>query len=121
GETGIAFVVCDNCMIPRDIFDAAKLLASERTGIPASHMLMSATHTHSGVTVTGVFQSEPEPRYREFLIERIADGIEQAHKQFQLARIGWATADDPTQVFNRRWFTKAGVENRDPFGRTTAS
>jgi neutral ceramidase len=119
GITSLAFVVCDNCMIPRDIFDAAKDLASRRTGIPVDHMLMSATHCHSGVTVTGVFQSEPEPRYREFLIQKIADGIEQAHKQFQLARIGWTTAEDSTQVFNRRWFTKAGVENRDPFGRTT--
>jgi hypothetical protein len=119
GVTSLALVVCDNCMIPRDIFDAAKSLASERTGIPVDHMLMSATHTHSGVTVTGVFQSDPEPRYREFLIRKIADGIEQAHKQFQLARIGWTTAEDPTQVFNRRWFTKSGVENRDPFGRTT--
>lgn len=120
GVTSLAIVVCDNCMIPRDIFDAAKSLASQRTGIPIEHMLMSATHTHSGVTVTGVFQSDPEPRYREFLIQRIADGIEQAHKQFQLARIGWTTAEDPTQVFNRRWFTKPGVENRDPFGGTTA-
>ncbi|MBL8850257.1 MAG: hypothetical protein JNG89_11260 [Planctomycetaceae bacterium] len=119
GETSLAFVVCDNCMIPRDIFDAAKTLASERTGIPADHMLMSATHCHSGVTVTGVFQSEPEPEYREFLVQRIADGIEQAHKQYQLARIGWATAEDATQVFNRRWFTKPGAENRDPFGGTT--
>jgi hypothetical protein len=106
-------------MIPREVFDAAKVLASERTGIPVEHMLMSATHTHSGVTVTGVFQSDPEPEYREFLVQRIADGIAQAHKQYQLARIGWATAEDPTQVFNRRWFTKPGVENRDPFGRTT--
>lgn len=121
GHTGLAIVVCDNCMIPRDIFDAAKALASERTGIPAANMLMSATHTHSGVTVTGVFQSEPEPRYREFLVHRIADGIEQAHRQLQLARIGWATAEDSTQVFNRRWFTKAGVENKDPFGRTGAA
>lgn len=119
GVTSLAIVVCDNCMIPRDIFDAAKELAFERTGIPVDHMLMSATHCHSGVTVTGVFQSEPEPRYREFLIQKIADGIEQAHQQFQLARIGWTIAEDPTQVFNRRWFTKSGVENRDPFGRTT--
>src|SRR5262245_5971774 len=118
GETSLAIVVCDSCKIPRDIFDAAKALASQRTGIPVTNMLMSATHTHSAVTVTGVFQSEPEARYREFLVRRIADGIEQAHRQFQPARIGWTTAEDATQVFNRRWFTKPGVENRDPFGKT---
>jgi len=118
GETSLAIVVCDSCKIPRDLFDAAKALAAQRTGIPVTNMLMSATHTHSAVTVTGVFQSEPEARYREFLVRRIADGIKQAHRQYQLARIGWTTAEDATQVFNRRWFTKPGVENLDPFGKT---
>jgi hypothetical protein len=117
-EASLAIVVCDSCKIPRDIFDAAKALASQRTGIPVTHMLMSATHTHSAVTVTGVFQSEPEARYREFLVQRIADGVQQAHKQCQRARIGWTTAKDATQVFNRRWFTKPGVENRNPFGKS---
>src|SRR5262245_7819652 len=118
GETSLAIVVCDSCKIPRDIFDAAKALASQRTGIPVTNMLMSATHPHSAVTVTGVFQSDPEARYREFLVQRIADGIQQAHKQYQRARIGWTTAKDATQVFNRRWFTKPGVDNRDPFGKS---
>ena len=27
GETALAIVVCDNCMIPREIFDAAKARA----------------------------------------------------------------------------------------------
>ncbi len=122
GETSLAIVVCDNCMIPREIFDAAKQRASEATGIPAEHMLMSATHTHTGVTVTGVFQSdpaEPELAYIEFLKQRIADGVIQAHQQLEPARIGWAVGEDPTQVFNRRWFTNAGVVSEDPFGRTT--
>src|SRR6516225_4335941 len=46
GTTKIAFVVCDSCVMPREIFDEAKKLASKATGIPADHMLMSATHTH---------------------------------------------------------------------------
>jgi hypothetical protein len=119
GRTQLAIVVCDSCMVPRDIFDAAKQLAAERTGIAGEHMLMSATHTHSAVTLSGVFQSEPEPAYREFLIRRIADGVEQAHKQLEPARIGWAVGADPSQVFNRRWFTRADVVNEDPFGRKT--
>jgi hypothetical protein len=119
GETSIAIVVCDSCAIPREVFDAAKRLASEATGIPAGHMLMSATHTHSAVTVTGVFQSEPELEYIEFLKRRIAEGVAQAHKQLEPARIGWGVGEDPTQVFNRRWFTDEGVVNEDPFGGTT--
>src|SRR5438093_1249033 len=46
-ETLLALVVADSCMIPREVLDEAKRLASERTGIATSNMLISATHTHS--------------------------------------------------------------------------
>src|SRR6188768_737185 len=34
GTTKIAFVVCDSCMIPREVTDVAKQLAQTATGIP---------------------------------------------------------------------------------------
>ncbi len=57
GVTKIALVTCDSCMIPREIYDAAKEKASQATGIPADHILCSATHTHTAVTVGPTFQS----------------------------------------------------------------
>ncbi|MGH7199024.1 MAG: hypothetical protein ACREJB_00355 [Planctomycetaceae bacterium] len=119
GDTQIAIVVCDSCMIPREVFDAAKRQAEEKTGIPAGHMLMSATHTHTAPASAGVFQSDPDEKYRQFLAQRIAEGIEQAHAQLEPARVGWGVGLDPSQVFNRRWFMKSGTLNEDPFGRTT--
>ena len=119
GEGAIAFVVIDSCMVPRDVLDEAKQLASEKTGIPAARMLMSATHTHTAVTVTGVFQSDPEEEYKRLLARRIAEGIEKAWKQREPAKIGWAVGSDPHQVFNRRWFTQDGIVNTDPFERTS--
>ncbi len=119
GETRIAIAVCDSTAIPRDIFDAAKAKASARTGIPVENMLLSATHTHSAVTVTGVFQSEPEEAYRKFLTQQIASGIIRAAAQLEPARVGWAVGSDPTQVFNRRWVMKSGYKYFDPFGLGT--
>ena len=119
GESAIAFVVIDSCMVPRDVVDEAKQLANEKTGIPVARMLMSATHTHTAVTLAGSFQSEAEEEYKRLLARRIADGIEQAWKQREPAKIGWAVGSDPHQVFNRRWFTQDGVVNTDPFERTT--
>src|SRR5438034_11739997 len=55
GQTKLALVVCDSCMIPREILDEAKRLASQATGIPIDKMLISATHTHTAPTVGGVF------------------------------------------------------------------
>jgi neutral ceramidase len=117
-ETRLALVVVDSCMVPREVLDEAKRLASERTGIATSNMLISATHTHSAPAATWVFQSGPDPAYKEFLARRIADGIWRAANNLTPAKIGLGTAMVPDQVFNRRWFMKPGTVLTDPFGRT---
>jgi neutral ceramidase len=119
GKIEVAIVVCDSCMIPREILDEAKAQAAKLTGIPPERMLISATHTHTAPTVAGVFQSEPDKDYQKYLAERIARGIEQAHKNRAPAQVGHGVAKEPTQVFNRRWLMKPGGIQADPFGRTT--
>jgi hypothetical protein len=119
GTTKVAIVVVDSCMIPRELMDAAKALGEMKTGIPAANILISATHTHSAPTVAGVFQSDPDEAYTKFLTEKIAAGIEKAHSNLAPAKAAWGVADEPKQVFNRRWKMKAGVLNADPFGGTT--
>ncbi|MBW3541195.1 MAG: neutral/alkaline non-lysosomal ceramidase N-terminal domain-containing protein [Planctomycetes bacterium] len=116
GATRIAIVVCDSCMVPRDLMDAAKDRAAKATGIPTERILISATHTHSAPTLSGVFQSEPDEDYRQFLVEKIAEGITRANGNLRAARVGWGTGSDPSQVFNRRWYMKQGAVNADPFG-----
>ena len=119
GETKIALVVVDSCMIPREIMDAAKQQASAKTGIPISHILCSATHTHTAVTVTPTFQSTVETEYCDFLTRKIAEGIIEAHAQREPARIGWAVGSNPQQVFNRRWYLRPGTPLEDPFDSGT--
>ena len=119
GETTLAIVVCDSCMLPRELLDEAKRLASEKTGIATSHMLISATHAHSCPTSTGVFQSDPDEKYVRWLPAQIAQGIEQAYKQLEPARVGWSSIDEPSQIYNRRWLLKPGETNEDPFGGRT--
>ncbi len=117
GTTKIAIVVCDSCMIPREILDDAKQLAQQTTGIPTSRILISATHTHSAVAVGSVFQTDAEPEYQKYMAQQIAKGIQKANAQLEPARIGWAVGSDPTQVFNRRWHMKPGTALPDPFGK----
>lgn len=117
GNVQLAFVVCDSCMIPAAIFEAAKHRVGEQLGLPPDRMMMSATHAHSTATVAGVFQSEPDEEYIEFLSLRIADGVQRAWNNLAPARIGWGAADEPTQVFNRRWRMQPAAIGPDPFGR----
>ena len=119
GPTKLAIVVVDSCMIPRELVLDAKSQATKRTGIPADHILISATHTHSAPTVTGVFQSEPDADYVKFLAARIADGIATAHDRLVPARIGFGRAKDQRNVFNRRWKREHDLIPPDPFGNTT--
>ncbi len=116
GTTKLAIVVVDSCMIPRELIDSAKALAEKRTGIPSKHMLISATHTHTAPAVAGVFGSDPDAEYAQFLAQKIADGIETAHKARVRAKLAFGVAEEPNQVFNRRWKMRPGVKNVDPFG-----
>lgn len=116
GETQLAFVVSDLCMVYRETLDKAKQRALEFTGIPTENMMMSATHTHSAGTACGVFQSEPEQEYLDFLSIRIADALIRAYENRVPARIGWGSGNEPSQVHNRRWKLKPGMTAPNPFG-----
>lgn len=119
GETTLAFAIVDSCLIPREIWDAAKENAARRTGIPVTNILGAATHTHTAVCVEPAFQSEPDKDYISFLKERIAQGIVEAHARLQPARIGWAVGNCPVSVFNRRWYMDTGYALDDPLGHGT--
>ncbi|WP_406693601.1 neutral/alkaline non-lysosomal ceramidase N-terminal domain-containing protein [Singulisphaera sp. Ch08] len=119
GKTRLAFAICDNVGIPREVFDTAKKMVNETTGIPVDHILMAATHTHSGTAARGknsVVADKELSGYQQFLAQRIADGIRQAVNNLAPAQIGWGAVDVPTQVFNRRWHMKPGTPNPNPFG-----
>ncbi|MDB6035577.1 MAG: Neutral/alkaline non-lysosomal ceramidase, partial [Verrucomicrobiales bacterium] len=118
GRTQFAFVVVDSCMVPREIFDLAKQLVHGETSILQDHILMSATHAHSAPAATGVFQSEPDPAYQDFLARRIADGVRRALNNLAPARIAWGSAQVAGQVFNRRYTMRPGTVMLDPFGGT---
>ncbi len=117
GQTRLAIVTVDLCMIYREQLDEAKGRANAITGIPIDNMMMSATHTHSGGTACSVFQSDPDKEYLEFLTERIADAVVRANNNLIPARIGWAVGSEPGQVFNRRWKMKPGKPLMNPFGK----
>jgi hypothetical protein len=119
GRNALILCVVDSCMIPREICEAAKAIVARETGVPTARLLISATHSHTCATMTGVFQSEPDPAYVAALPARIARSLIAAHANLEPAEIAWSSDQDPTQVFNRRWFVKAGEAVENPFGVLT--
>lgn len=121
GETRLVFAIVDNVGILREVFDEAKRLINESTGIPTEHMLMSSTHTHSATSAGGEGEKrrgynygKPLDEYQRFLARRIADGVRVAINNLEPARIGWGVGKVPQHLFNRRWKMKEPVVN--PFG-----
>ncbi|MBT5017885.1 MAG: hypothetical protein HON04_04010 [Planctomicrobium sp.] len=119
GETKIGFVICDNVGIPREVFDAARQLIDEETDLDVSKLLMAATHTHSATTARGDNKAavmETLTGYQQTLARRIADGVRRALNELQPAQIAWGSADEPTELFNRRWFVTDPKMLTNPFG-----
>lgn len=118
GRTRLAIATCDTCVIPRDLLDEAKELASRRTGIPVDRMLMAATHTHTAPTLTDLNPKVPrDPEYLKLVVEGLAEGVAQAAGRTVPARIGWGVAPLPEEVNNRRWFMREELLGPNPFGR----
>lgn len=118
GTTKVAIAVVDSCMVPRDLLDQAKELASRATGIPTNRMLISATHTHSAPSVHGCLGSDKDEEYARFLPPQIAKGIAEANSRLTPARIGWAFGKDEKNVACRHWIMKPGIAAANPFGGT---
>jgi hypothetical protein len=119
GQKRLAFAICDSCAIPLKVVEDAKGLITRATSIPPENVLIAATHSHSAACAVGVFQSEPDPDYLQFLSNRIADGVTRAVNNLEPARVGWGVVEEPEQLFNRRWRMKPGSIPPDPFGATS--
>ena len=118
GETRIAIVICDSCLITRDIYDESKDAASKATGIPANRILTAATHTHSAPTAVPLAQCNPDPEYVKHLTRQITQAIIQANARVQPVEVGWGVAQVPEEVGNRRWFVKPQALQPNPFNES---
>jgi len=107
GEAKLALVVCDLRHISAEVAAGAKKIIEQMTGIPPQCVVISATHSHTtGGAKLEEREGEPYYEYSAYLTRRIAESVLRAHNQLEPAQIAWGTAEEPTQVFNRRWFVK---------------
>lgn len=115
GRTKLAFAGVDSTMISKEVHDEAKRRIMESTGIPADHVCIAATHTHSTPrAVIGLKDDDLHREYLEFLAIKIADGVTRANNHLAPAEIGRGSFRAPEYVFNRRWRMKKAVAG--PFG-----
>ena len=114
GGTRIGLVVCDFVCMPRGIADAVKQRVAQASGIPPSHVLVCATHTHSGPAVRTALGVREDAAYVESVSNKIADAVQIAVNRLRPARIGWGEAREDRISFNRRWWMRDGTVHMNP-------
>ena len=119
GETRLAIVIVDNCLIGRNYLDRAKALAAKRTKVRADRILVAATHTHTAPPGKDRRTNRDDAAHRAYfkqLVEGIAESIVRAEKNLAPAELAHGVALVPEEIFNRRWHMKPGGIAVNPFG-----
>ncbi len=114
GTTRIALVTCDLIAIPEKVADAAKARIADRCDIPAAHVMVNATHTHTAVAIADLLGVDEDPGYTEWVSLKIADAVELAVWRLKPARVGFASVNEERITFNRRWHMKDGTVRFNP-------
>ena len=122
GQTRLAIVIVDNCLIGRNYIDRAKALAAKRTKVRADRILVAATHTHTAPPGKDRRTNRDDAAHRAYfkqLVEGIAEAIARAEKNLAPAEMAHGVALVPEEIFNRRWHMKPGGIALNPFGKKT--
>ncbi|MBW3542363.1 MAG: neutral/alkaline non-lysosomal ceramidase N-terminal domain-containing protein [Planctomycetes bacterium] len=119
GTAAIGIVVVDSCYVPRKVLDDAKKRIAGKVRLEPARMLMSATHTHTAPASRDRREVKADPEYVELVTRGIVEAVVKAHEQLEPAELGWGVTQVPEELFNRRWFMKAGGIVPNPFGETT--
>jgi len=107
GRTSAMLVSCDVCIIPTDMVENACRRAEQLTGVPASNIIICATHTHSGpVTeldnaLSKVPGNELISNYCETLESGIVRALEQAYDNATKGKLTLAYGQLPGYGFNQ--------------------
>jgi neutral ceramidase len=117
-----ALVSCDIISMPAAFTAAARARIERETGIPGAHVMISATHTHTGAlpmagptryTLEGESLALAQ-RYAALVPERIAEAVARANAALRPARVRTATGQEPTLTFNRRFLMTDGTIGWNP-------
>jgi len=114
GEVELAIVGVDALFAPDDIVAEARDLAEQACGMPGAHILIGASHTHSGGPTSDCLGSERDPAYCRRVAEAVAKAVADAHRAAVPARLGVGVGHEASVSFNRRFKMKDGTERTHP-------
>ncbi len=128
GDRRVALVVCDLICIPADVSRRARERAGKELGIPADHIAVAATHSHTGPLFSGIMRTRFHAKaiaehgrdpleavdYAEWLAGRVAEAIAKAEAALEPVRLAAGVAAETRIAFNRRFHMKDGTVRFNP-------
>nr|MBI1232428.1 hypothetical protein [Cytophagales bacterium] len=104
GQTTIALVVVDICVMGQELLDYTKGLITMEHGIPASHQMISSTHTHAAGAVEEVHMVQADLSYRNILPGLILQAVGEALDRLKPAQIAFGKTAAADHVLCRRYY-----------------
>jgi len=122
GGASVALVTLDIISVTRGVTDQARAAVEKTAGIGANHVLISATHAHTGPELadrgkrSGDMggQSQLAVEYTEALPTKIAESVRLARERLQPAKLAAAKGQCEGLTFNRRYFMRDGQVGWNP-------
>jgi neutral ceramidase len=122
GHTEFIVIACDLVSLPREQVEAARALIKAKIGIDPTHVMISATHTHTSpeiyIEALRYELSKPTEEiaraYTKQLPEKIAEAAAAAHAGLHPANLLAGVGTETTLGFNRRYFMKDGSVGWNP-------
>ena len=128
GDVAAALVFCDLIGVPRRVADRARADAAQATGIPAEHIAVAATHSHTGPLYYEVLRNHFHARaieqhgadphepfdYAAELATQLTTVISQAASAAAPVELAAGFAREERLSFNRRFHMKDGSVQFNP-------
>jgi hypothetical protein len=110
GSGKVAIVACDVLFVERDFLDPAVAEIEELTGIPASHILINATHTHHAPSTSKLHGYDREPRFVASLADCIVESVRQANDRLAVgdSKFFFKLSQEEKVGMNSRWLLEDG-------------
>jgi neutral ceramidase len=116
-----AFIILDIISVTRTITDMAREEIAKSTGIKPDHIMVSATHAHTGPELADRKRAVEAGAQQQIVLEytaglpgRIAESVRLANQRLQPAQLKAARGSCEGLAFNRRYFMRDGTVGWNP-------
>ncbi|MDA1193490.1 MAG: neutral/alkaline non-lysosomal ceramidase N-terminal domain-containing protein [Candidatus Poribacteria bacterium] len=112
GDSKLAWVTCDLIGVTRDMTRQVRERLADL--LPPDAIIVSATHTHTGPSLTDSTYTPINPEWAATLPQLIAGAVRTAFDRLAPAEIAVAVGNEPTVAFNRRFRMEDGSVVTNP-------